>query len=376
MTNRTRVLAAIALALIFATGVCAQTIDTTRIERVVEKPLLDSSDMQVIDGFLEESTKAIIMTRDPSYVVRARTTILQYRSSKQPSAQRQYATQFSQSARGHIANALEQVSKLLREDQKFLATLNLLILVDNLEDAQLSDIAISMLKHRNAAVKYWAVHCLTNRAITEQFNEPANADLARRVVQELRAVVDDSSPEGLALMADFGAFLSIPEGTELLMEIADLRLKRYENWTVEYPLVDADILKALCGRIGSAKRSKSELARRFAQLYSYAIQLYAKEAGASRLTGDERQQLLSVLVETEEKCVRALLDAPQAGIRKAVEQDNFATLLAEHDRLLGSEAGTGSLPEKLGFNYGENPDGEARTAPLALPSMPGADQPE
>jgi len=64
---------------------------------------------------------------------------------------------------------------------------------------------------------------------------------------------------------------------------------------------------------------------------------------------------------------------PQAsvmGIRKAIENSNYTGLLQEHNRLLGDKTRAGQLPLKLKFDYGRNPNGTKRTAPLVLPKPP------
>jgi hypothetical protein len=106
-------------------------------------------------------------------------------------------------------------------------------------------------------------------------------------------------------------------------------------------------------------------ARHFARLYSYAIQRYIK--GRNHLSGAQRQQLISVLAETEEKCLRVLLGRPQTTIRKAVERGDYEGLLLEHNRLFGDPTQPGQLPRKLKFDY-ERADGGRQSAPPVLPN--------
>jgi hypothetical protein len=169
------------------------------------------------------------------------------------------------------------------------------------------------------------------------------------------------------MMADFAAEVNVPQGQGLLLEIADTRMKRYENWAAEYELLDGIVLKSLCRKISSAGRDKETVARSFGQLYSYVIQRYIK--GRNTLSQMQKHQLVSVLVETEKSCVSKLLEMPQSsivGIRKAIENEDYRDLLQEHDKLLGSGTRPGLLPSKLKFGY-LNPDGTKRAAPLALP---------
>jgi hypothetical protein len=116
--------------------------------------------------------------------------------------------------------------------------------------------------------------------------------------------------------------------------------------------------------------SKAEIARRFAQLYSYVIQRYIK--GNNVLNNTQKQQLTSVIIEIEEKCVTRLLglNRSQGTLRRAIERNNIATLSDEHNKLLGDETSTGQLPSKLGFDYSTTPNGAKRTAPIPLPDKP------
>ena len=110
------------------------------------------------------------------------------------------------------------------------------------------------------------------------------------------------------------------------------------------------------------------LARRFGQLYSYVFQRYIK--GRDVLSDTQKNQLASVLVETEISCISKRLKVTQSVVKNAVEQGDYTALLQEHSRLLGDETKAGQLPLKLNFDYGKGPDGSRRIAPLALPEPP------
>jgi hypothetical protein len=182
-------------------------------------------------------------------------------------------------------------------------------------------------------------------------------------------LVEGGGSEELALMAQFGGGVNIPEAEELLLQITDVRMSRYVDWTVEYELLDSAVLKLLDKKIPSSGQVNVEIARRFAQLYSYTIQRYVKGRGGF-LSAEQKHQLASVLVETEVYCISKRTRIAQAVIKKAVEQEDYVALLAEHNRLLGDETRAGQLPSTLNFDYGEKPDGSRRIAPLALPEPP------
>jgi len=350
----------------------SRAVDTRQIEKVFTKQVLDSEDLKIIDQFLGEAVRELVNTREFAEIAKLRTVIL----SKQ-STQGQYAQQFSESAFKHISAGLEQ-ARQLPQDRQFKVILNLLILVDGLQDPRLTDLAIAQLKHSNQAVRYWAVRCVTNPGLVEKLNPGASVsqELVQRIAEQLKELVDTASPEVLGLMAEFAGTVKVAQGEDLLGRIADARMKRYADWTVEYELVDGTILKLLYGKIAATEPALSlskgsadpALARRFGQLYSYVMQRYIK--GRDFLPEANKHYLTSVLVDVEEKCIGRLLRRPQSTIKKAVEQADYAAVQQEYDKLFGDGARQGQLVEQLKFDYGANPDGSKRAAPLALPEPP------
>lgn len=339
-------------------------VDTRQIEKVFTKQVLDSEDLKIIDQFLGEAVRELVNTRDFAEIAKLRTVIL----SKQ-STQGQYAQQFSESAFKHISAGLEQ-AKQLPQDRQFKVILNLLILIDGLQDPRLTDLAIAMLKHSNQAVRYWAVRCVTNPGLVEKLNPGGSTsqELVQRIAEQLKELVDTASPEVLGLMAEFAGTVKVPQAEELLGRIADARMKRYVDWTVEYELADGTILKSLYGKIAATGSGDPALARRFGQLYSYAMQRYIK--GRDVLPEANKHYLTSVLVDVEDKCIGRLLRRPQSTIKKAVEQADYAAVQQEYDKLFGDGTRQGQLVEQLKFDYGTNPDGSKRIAPLTLPEPP------
>jgi hypothetical protein len=348
----------------------AVAVDTRDIEAVQYKAVLDEADLRSIDKFVADSVDELVKTVDFTSIAKIRAVILSRSSSSKDSAKAQYEEQFSESARKYISNALEAAKTLTPAENRFRIILNLLILADSLEDPRLADLALKWLDNQDSAIRYWAVHCVTNPNVTAKLNAggDANSELAGKITEQLKKVVESSSPETLALIAGFAAKVDIPEGEDLLLQIADMRIKGYEGWKVEYELLDSDILRLLDGKIPAESTSKPEVARRFGQLYSYAIQRYVK--GQDVLRDTQKNQLASVLVETETSYISKRLKVTQSVVKNAVEQGDYKALLQEHDRLLGDETKAGQLPLKLNFDYGRKPDGSRRTAPLALPEPP------
>jgi len=358
----------------------AVAVNTKDIDAVLKKDVIDDQDKKIIDDFLAQAVLELVKTKDFTSIAQVRSVILSRKS-----AQSQYAQQFSESAYRHIQKGFEQTQTLRPEERKTNVIISLLILIDGLEDLRLADMAMGMLKDENTVIRYWAVHCLTNPAIVQQLNSDttSNPDLAMAITELLKEVVQTSKPEIIVHIARFATNINIPEGGELLLQVADDRIKRYAEWTVTYEFYDIIILKLLESKIPlssqsigapapAASLSKPAIARRFAQLYSYVIQRYIK--GNNVLNDTQKQHLASVMIEIEEKCISRLMGGTQTtarAIRRAIERgDNMEALLDEHNKLLGDETNAGQLPLKLGFDYSTTPNGPKRTAPIPLPEKP------
>jgi hypothetical protein len=355
--------------LALAIDLVAAAVDTGKIDICCHKEVLDDGDLRIIDDFVADAVGELVKTEDFTSIAKIRTVILSRSSSSKDSAKAQYEEQFSGSAYKHISNALEAAKELTPAEHRFRVILNLLILVDSLQEPRLADLAVKWLDD-DKAIRYWAVHSVTNPGITAKLNSGGADNLKRagKITEQLKGLVESSSPETLALMAGFAAKVDIPEGEELLLQIADMRIKRYEDWKVEYELLDGDILRLLDSKIPAESTSKPDVAHRFGQLYSYAIQRYVK--GRDVLSDTQKNQLASVLVETEISYISKRLKVAQSVVKNAVEQGDYMALLQEHGRLLGDETKAGQLPLKLNFDYGKKPDGSRRIAPLALPEPP------
>lgn len=356
------------LVIIFVGSICQALVDTKLIEEVLNKAVLDDKDKKVIDDFVADAVQDLVRTVDFTAIAKTRSIIL----SKQ-GTRAQYAQNFSESVHKHISEGF-QYAGTIPESRRFIVVTNLLILIDGLKDPALIEMAVRMLDDKNQAVRYWAVRAVTNAGMLERLSKstppgPSAAVVIGQITNRLTGLVETSSPETQALIADFAARIDGAGAEQLLLKVADVRTNSYADWTVKYELVDTAILRILCDKVVSAGSSKADLARRFAQLYSYAIQRYI--AGQDLLSDTSKQQLASVLVETEKQCIGKLLGGePWFSIRRAVEGSDFSELRKEHDKLLGSASTAGALVSKLRFDYGQEPNGSTRTSPATLSPAP------
>jgi hypothetical protein len=345
-----------------------QAVDAVAIDKIRAKGVLDDDDLRTIDRFVGQSIQELVKSTDFTSVSRIRAGIVSRAGSTSESSASQYAQQFIESVHKHLAAGLEEAANIAPEELRFRATLNLLILADELGNVRLVDLALGQLDSKNETVRYWAVRCVTNPQVLKQLKEANPSDhskLAAQIIERLKGSVDTASPETITVVTEFADKTETPQADALLLQIADMRIKKYAGWAVTDEFVDVTVLGALSDRM-STDRGNDQFGRKFAQLYSYAIQRYiANIKGGNFLSPAEKDQLATVLVETEKSFIGKFLSIQQTTIKRAVETDDYVALWQEHNRLLGDESKTGEFPEKLKFDYGDK-----RIYPLMLSERP------
>jgi hypothetical protein len=341
----------------------AKAVDSLAMEAVRGKSVLDDADFKTIDDFVAKAVGEMLATEDFSSISNARAIIVANRVSSQPN-QTQFAEQFSKSAQKHISAALQQAEEMTPAGRSFKIVTNLLMLTDALVDVRLAEVALKYVDSKNEVIRYWAVHCLANPEITEKLNSPKAIDTARQVTRRLDEIIATSSPDTLGLIASFAGSIKIPEGDTLLLKVADRRIASYADWSVEQEFLDGDILRILGDKMVSSNSGKEVVGKRFGQLLSYVFQRYIK--GAEILDAVQKEQLVSVLVETEKSSLGKILGKDRFGIKKAIVSGDISALQKEHNNILGDETKAG----ELNINYGKDAGGAIITHPLALASPP------
>jgi hypothetical protein len=238
------------------------------------------------------------------------------------------------------------------------------MLLDDLADLRLINLSLKYVDDKNAVISYWAVHCVTNPAIINKLNPGKEPDTARQIVRRLDEIIPVAEPETLGLIATFGGSVKIPDGADLLLKVADRRIASYADWSVKYELLDAAILQLLVDKMEPTNSGRAAAGRRFGQLYSYVFQRYIK--GDKTLNKTQKEQLATVLVETEKNCLPKLLKKQSNAIKKAVDAGDLNALQAEHNNLLGDGTKRGLLAAEANFDYGKAADGSQLKAPLVL----------
>jgi hypothetical protein len=337
-------------------------IDTRPIDNIRNKTTINSGDIKIIENFLDDAVKELVRTKDNEFasISKTRAVILTRKG------QGQFADQFIKTAYQKIESGLQQ-ARTLSEDRQFNVVLNLLILMDGLQDSRFVDLAKAYLGDPRPGIRYWATRVLTNETIINivNQNQGASSELMELTVTALREQIERGSPEVLGLITQFTGKVTAVQTQDLLLDMANQRIRAYADWTVQEELLDNHILKQLARRMKANPADQGICGPRFGQLYSYVIQRYLK--GTGTLDETQKQQLISVIAEVEDQSIATLLNRPQSSLRRALEQKNNSELLREHDRLLGNQTTAGQLPAKLNFSY--TAQGGTSQAPATL-SMP------
>ena len=377
--RKTYSLATVILLTIFSFCFSVFAVSTARIDIVRSNETLADSDTGVIEEFLAEAFEEFLTKTDFSDIASLRTAIVSKSSSEREAGQFQYGPRFFTAAQKQASGTLNKISQMPDDQRKQLLTMNLLILINDLGNIEISKVALDYLQNPNVMIRYWAVSCLTNGNILRQLNMTESAEnsrLAEQFAQKLLTVAQaEQSGDILILLGQFASGLKQPAANEILKEIAQKRINLYLNWQVKDEMVESWILKALSDRPQIDSESAPAMARDFATLYSLVIQRYV--IGQETLSQTNVRNLVSVITQTEKSSLSRFLPDWPGLLKRAIEKGGGSILLAEYDSLFGSANAAGKLPTAAGFDYGRNPDGSVKTAPPTLQKPPKAEkQPE
>ena len=140
--------------LVLMVSLPAMAVDTSAIDNVRGKELLDQGDLKIIDGFVRVAVNERLAARDFTSVAQKRKVILRRTDSLKESAKAQYDEQFAESISKHIPEALKQAETIEPEDVRASVILNLMILIDNLANASMIDVAMDRIDDAELLVRY------------------------------------------------------------------------------------------------------------------------------------------------------------------------------------------------------------------------------
>lgn len=364
MSKKSYCVSIIVLTVVFLLSSAVFAADSSGIDAVFRKAksgdgVINSGDKRVIGEFVSKSLDELVNALDLAEMSDIRNEIASRSIKKKPN---QYSMAFAGAMKKALTPVLNQVANTTDEVRKNQLTINLLILLADINTIELAPIGMSMFGDENAAIRYWAVSSVATREIAVQLKSAVTGDpkLAAQIVSQFDKMVDENTfPEILNLIVTFADALDTTETDAILLRIASIRIKSYAQWTVKFEFMDANLLNSLARTIiaadSASKSNIAEIARSFAQLYSYAIQRYVR--GFNILGDTQKNELVFVLAEVEQVSVGKLLGQSQNDIKKFVSSSNqrsIDSLDKEHDSLLGTASRAGRLARKLNFNYGKD----------------------
>ncbi len=359
MNSNTRVVCLISLLLLVISVPTWAVVDTHEVDAVREKRVLDERDLMVIDEFMQDAIKELVYTRDFTAIAKTRSIIL-----SRHTASAQYNQKFTDAALEHIAQGFV-LAEEFEVDRRNRVRANLLILVHDLADVRLSDIALEWATDDSEPVRFWAIRCLTSPAMVEAINTGSDSTLSLRVLEQIQQEVAQGNENTLELIVPFAGKLTGDVGRDLWEAIVAQRKSAYEQWAVQSPLLDGQVLRLLNQKIAAEGSDHLDCARDFSQLYSYVFQALIK--GQTTLSPAVLKDLTTVIVDIEDRCLGTMLGRPQTTLKRAAENDDLDTIKAEHDRLLGTTTTRGELVQELQISYGSLADGREQTQPKQLP---------
>lgn len=343
-------------------------INTAKIDVVRGKEAIADTDVVIIEEFLSEAFSEFFAKTDFSDIASLRSTIVSKSTSATQSGQILYGPKYIASAQKELAETLKKVNALPDSFRKSLLTTNLLIVINDLAAVETSKLALDYIQNPNAIIRYWAVNSLTNSNILAQINA-SSQETGRNIAQKLLDLAkNEQSPEILIILAQFAAELKQPLANDILTTIAQKRIDGYLSWSVNAEMTDDWVLKALADRTKTDSDNTKLMAGHFSSLYSLVIQRYV--FGDQVLDEVSKNNLITVIVQAE-KYVQIFIPDWSGNFKRAIEKSGSAALLAESEALFGSAGAAGKLPTTVGFDYGKNADGSAKTAPPELPKPEG-----
>jgi hypothetical protein len=341
---------------------------------------LTDADKAEINKFIMAALNDIFLSKTSEEMAKTRRQILEQKGTKDLSL---YATAYLTIFRDQLkTTAYAAIQRMDDPAQQLMVLRNLMILISELKSLILIEFGLVRAEDSDAVIRYWAVKSLTNPSLVQQLNSEVISDpeAAGRIYEKMQVVIkNEQLPEILVLTAGFGSAWKDNRSAELLGQLTARRIEEYTNCKAQNVWLDGHILSALAEKYLEQKlpEEKTKTARNFARLLAVVMQRWmqneAKPAGQKDLSEEATMQLITVMVEAEDR-ILPRLEITAVGIRKTLERSG--SLQPMYDELFGAAGRTGVLPTRLRFDYGKDAEGRTLTAPPTLPPCPAPASPQ
>jgi hypothetical protein len=348
--------------LIFAIFNPLFAISSTQIDTVRGKETIADSDTTIIEEYLADAFTELTTKTDFSDVSVLRNSIVSKSTSTNPNGKILYDAKYLAAFQNEMKDAYSKANSLKDEKVKTLLVTNLLILSYDMGDPESSKIALNYLQNPSALIRYWAAKNFANENIIRKLNEGDETGRKNASNKILKAAQTEQSADVLAVYSQFASGIKDSGGNEILTTIAQKRIDQYLAWTVKEEINDDAILKAMVDRVKTDPESTKTMAKNFASLLSVAIQRYTI---GQQVIGDTSKGYLASVITQSDKYMTTFVPDWSGNFKRAIDKD-VASLTTESDSAFGSASGSGKMPTTVGFDYGKNADGTAKTVPPTL----------
>jgi hypothetical protein len=351
-----------------ACSVAVADIETLRQRAQDSSVDLTASEKDEISEFWSTTLNQMFLSESSIECVEIRRQLATHKGSNPLS---HYTVVYIAEAKSTIESALGDTQRMENTQQRQMIEQNLVILTAELQSSDLASLALQYLGDENDVVRYWAVKAVTNSGVVAQLTSDITGDdrTTKTILTALgkRASVE-TQPQMQKMVVRFCMALDDPSARDILLLIADNRIKAYRDWAIGDEALDVSLLTAL-GNVAVLREDpdKKIFGHKFSELYALTIQRYLK--GKDTLSKSEVGQLLTVIAEVDQSVLDKKMGI-QTGILQSLKRKTG--LEQEYELLFGDRTRQGQLAEKFKFDYGKDGAGKPITTPPALGPMPGS----
>ena len=327
---------------------------------------LTASEKGVISKFWSVTLDEMMLSESSKECVEIRMQLAEQKGSDFLS---HYAVAYVAEAKSAIEGAFGDAQRLESIQQRQMTERNLMILTAELKSPDLAPLALTRLDAEDDVVKYWAFKAVTNPGVVQQLTSDVSGDekTTKTILSALneRASVATQT-EIQTIIVRFCMAIDDPLARDILLLIADSRIKAYRDWTVTDVVSDVPLLTAL-GNIAMLQPDpdKKIFGHKFAELYASAFQRYLK--GTDTLLKSDIEGLMTVIAEIDQNVLGKTMGI-KTGIIPSLKSKRG--LEREYETLFGDRTRKGQLASMFNFDYGKDASGKPITAPQELGPMP------
>ena len=328
---------------------------------------LTVSEKGVISEFWSTTLDRMLLASDSRECVSIRKQLAEEKGDEYLSY---YAAAYIAEAQGAIETAFADAKRMEDSQQRQMFERNLMILAAELKSPDLAPLALQRLDAEDVVVRYCAFKAVTNSSVIQQLASDVTGDakITEAILTGFKKQISvETEAEIQKMVVRFCMAFDDPLARDILVSIADRRIKAYRDWTVRDEMLDVDLLKVL-GSIAMLQQdpaNKSIFGCKFAELYALTIQRYLK--GKDALSKEEIEPLLTVIAEVDQSVLGKTMGI-KTGILSALKRKTG--LEREYETLFGDRMRSGQLADMFKFDYGKDASGKSITAPPELGPMP------